>query len=288
MSQHLADLITAEALGNELRLWLKSSSYTRRLLLGAAGDPWESASKYLAYFSQAHGLLKPDVAVLEVGELFDSFLRKDPHLKGELGAKRKLSYPLRRLLEEPAARELLAETVEAVANQLRSRSPLVLAMPSPKSWLLEASRAAGREDFEPDPDTVEDAAMYLADLVRSVSATPVGGILLEEAESLLGPVELELYRPLLNLAKHYRWPLALRLGNREVVEGPAVSEVEVFIGCKNLPSSGGVRGIDVTAALWGDGALPDLETGAFYFLEVPEDALPERVLERLGGLRGNC
>ena len=107
MSQSLADLINADGVPVGLRMWLKSSAYTQRLLLGASGDPWVSASQYLAYFSQAQGLLKPDVAVIEVGELFDSWLSRNPELKPEMVGKRKLSYPLRKLLEQTQPRALL-------------------------------------------------------------------------------------------------------------------------------------------------------------------------------------
>ena len=68
MTGPFAERLPDAAGKGSIRVWLKSSAYTRRLLLGAAGDPWISGAHYLAYFSQAHGLLKPDVAVLEVGE----------------------------------------------------------------------------------------------------------------------------------------------------------------------------------------------------------------------------
>ena len=287
MSQHLSDLITPEAAGSELRLWLKSYSYTRRLLLGESGDPWESASRYLVYFSQAQGLLKPDVAVIEVGELFEAFLTRNPTLRGELSAKRSFSYPLRRLLEEAHPRELLAEIVEAVLNQLRCRSPLILSMPSPQSWLLRANRAAGREQEAPEADSIEDAAMYLADLARSVSGYAVGGVLLEESPSPAGsaPVDPELYRPLVNVAKHYRWPLALRVGSAGALGCPALSEFDVLLGEGALPAAGSARGIDVSRELWGGKGVPELRPCSFYFAEIPEDAQPELVLERLGALR---
>ena len=154
MSQNLADLVPAEGALAGLRLWLKSSAYTRRLLLGEAGDPWEGASNYLAYFSQAQGLLKPDVAVIEVGELFESWLRRNPGLAADMASKRKLSSPLRRLLEQAPQRALLAEVVAAVLANLGSQLPLVLAMPSPRQWLLQASRAAGRDEVETEPDSM--------------------------------------------------------------------------------------------------------------------------------------
>lgn len=284
MSQNLADLIAAEGSRVNIRMWLKSFSYTKRLLVGESGDPWESASRYLAYFSQAQGLLKPDVAVLEVGELFDAWLQRNPAVKAELGGKRKLSYPLRKLLEQPQPRELLAEIIEAVTAQLRGQVPLVLSMPSPGYWLSQASRAAGREDGEPDGDSIEDSAMYVADLARSVSGAAVGGLLLEESSPQ--PVDLELYRPLLNVTRHYRWPLALRMGAGGLLDSPALAEIDVFIGTGCFPAAGSAHGVDVSGRVWGGEAVPELESKQFYFVDVPRDAVPEQVLERLGKLRG--
>lgn len=287
MSQNLADLAPADGALAGLRLWLKSSAYTRRLLLGETGDPWQGASDYLAYFSQAQGLLKPDVAVIEVGELFASWLRRHPGLAAGMAAKRKLSFPLRHLLEQAPARALLAEVVAAVLANLGGQLPLVLAMPSPRQWLLQASRAAGRDTPAPDPDGIEDAAMYMADLMRSVSDQAVGGILFEEAQD--GPdcaaVDLELYRPMINVARHYRWPLALRVGPGGVADCAAVAEFDVFIGAAGVPAAARVHGLDASARLRAGQAPPDLAPRQFYYIEIASDATPERVLEGLAALR---
>lgn len=287
MSQNLADLMPAAGGLAGLRLWLKSSAYARPLLLGAAGDPWLSASGYLAYFSQVQGLLKPDVAVLEVGELFESWLRRAPGLAAAMGSKRKMSFPLRHLLEQAPPRALLAEIIEAVLARLGGQLPLVLALPSPRQWLREASRAAGRAGAEPDPDSIEDAAMYMADLVRSVSGQAVGGLLIEEAQQGPddGPGDLELYRPLINVAKHYRWPLALRTGPGGVRAGGAVAEFDVIIGAADAGAR--AHGVDASAALHAGQPLPELGPRQFYYIEIAAGANPERVLESLGALRAN-
>lgn len=286
MSESLAELLPAAGGPVNLQLWLKSSAYTRQLLLGEAGDPWESASKYLAYFSQAHGLLKPDVAVLEVDELFDSWLQRNPGLKPELNVRRKASYPLRKLLEQSPARALLAEVINAVASHLGGRVPLVLTMPSPRYWLELAGRAAGRENTELDDGNIEDSAMYVADLLRSVSNLPVGGVLLEEAQSgpAVGSINAELYRPLINVVKHYRWPLALRMGIDPLRECPALADFDVFVGRQNFPAAGCAQGVDLTDQAWSEG-WPKLTPSQFYFIEIAQDALPEAVLDHLANLK---
>lgn len=288
MSRSLADLMPAADTPIGLRLWLKSSAYSRRLLLGESGDPWESASQYLAYFSQAHGLLKPDVAVLEVGELFDSWLERHPALRPELAAKRKLSFPLRKWLEQAPPREILAEVITALLAHLRGQAPLVLAMPSPRRWLGHAHRAAGRGEAAAEPGDIEDAAMYVADLVRTVSIHEIGGLLLEEEAPRPGEgtTDLELYRPLINVARHYRWPLAVRLAGNEVAPGPALSDIEVFIGEATGAGLGLAQGLDVSRPLWNGDPVPPLAAGQFYFVDIPREQRPEHVLECLGRLRG--
>jgi len=287
MSTNLVDLISAADARVTIRLWLKSFSYTKRLLVGESGNPWESASRYLTYFSQAQGLLRPDVAVIEVGELFRAWLKQNPTVREEMGGKRKLSYPLRKMLEQPQPRELLAEIIEAVVAQLRGQVPLVLSMPSPGYWLHRANLAAGRDDVELDGDSIEDSAMYVADLARSVSGAAVGGLLLEESfpEVTLGASDLELYRPLINVARHYRWPLALRMGAAGVVDNPALRDIDVFIGAGELPSAGSAHGVDVSKLVWSGEQVPELTSKQFYFVDIPEDALPEHVLESLAWLK---
>ncbi|SEJ38854.1 hypothetical protein SAMN04244572_03772 [Azotobacter beijerinckii] len=286
MSQHLADDLPGGTGGGRLRVWLKASAYTRRLLLGSGGDPWVSAPQYLAYFSQAQGLLRPDVAVVEVGEMFDSWLSRHPEVAAELGSKRRLSFPLRKLLEQDEPRQILAEVVEAVIANLRGQTPLVLAMPSPKHWLRHANALAGRVGVELDPDGIEDAAMYMADLMRSVSAYPVGGVLLEEhpTDSDMEATDVERYRPLINVAKHYRWSLALR-PRGAAPASPALAEFDAVISPIIRVPKPASSGVDVGAVLWHGGSLPVLDQGQFYFVEIPAEQQPELVLESLAWLR---
>jgi hypothetical protein len=286
MSQHLADVLPGRG-DNGLKLWLKSSAYTRRLLLGESGDPWMSGAQYLAYFSQAQGLLRPDVAVVEVGELFDSWLVRHPEVRAEMGSKKRLSFPLRKLLEQDEPRLLLAEVVEAVVANLRGQTPLVLAMPSPKHWLLHANELAGRTGIELDPDGIEDAAMYMADLIRSVSAHPVGGVLLEEHpdNARMGDTDLERYRPLINVTRHYRWSIALRLQDDTACASPALADFDAVISPALRVPVPASTGLDISLPLWRGGAMPALDRGQFYFADIPADAKPEAVLESLAALR---
>ncbi|MDQ0507475.1 hypothetical protein [Xanthobacter agilis] len=280
MSPRLLDDLPRPSGAPGLRVWLKTSGYARRLLLGEAGDPWESAASYLAFFNQAQGLLRPDVGVVEVGELYRSWLARHPALKAEMGSKKRAAFPLKRMLEEEGPRQLLAEVVEAVAASLRGQTPLVLALPSPRRWLAEAAALAGRDGIDIDADLIEDATMYMADLVRAVSGHPVGGLLLEEGSDGVA-ADVGAYRTLVNIGRHYRWGVALR----GAPDGTA-RDFDTIISAAPAGVGDLARGLDVSDALWSGLPLAALGAGQFYFAEIPESAQPEAVLQHLARLRG--
>lgn len=273
MSQYLAEDLPAATGTKALRIWLKSSGYARRLLLGEGGDPWgEGAAKYLSYFSQARGLLRGDVAEVDLGDLFRSWLAHHPALVAEMGSKKRATYPLRRMLEEDGPRRLLDEVAEAVAAHLQGQVPMVLVMPAPGAWLAEAQQMAGRPP-EVDDDAVEDAAMYVADFLRCVAGRPVGGLLLEEGPE---PGPAARYTPVLNAAKHYRWAV---VGRNVAPDGAQV--FDAVIG-----ADAGVTGRDVSTELFATGDLPERGADQFYFAEIPVGHAPEAVLDALARLRG--
>ena len=274
MSASLAEMLPGGPGANRLRVWLESSGYARRLLLGPEGDPWgEGAAKYLSFFSQARGLLKADVAVVPVGDLYRSWIARHPGLVVDMAAKKRATFPLRRMLEEEGPRRLLDEVAEAVAANLQGQVPMVLAMPSPAAWLDEAQRMVGREAEERDDDAVEDAAMYIADFVRCVAARPVGGLLIEEAEGAPGPADR--YAPVFNAARHYRWAVVGR-GVRPGQE----PQFDAVIGCDE-----GAHGRDVSLPLFSGGELPQGGATQFRYARIPTGHPPEAVLDALARMR---
>lgn len=286
MSQSLIEILPGKG-GSGLRVWLKSSAYTTRLLLGEGRDPWVGPAQFLSYFNQAQGLLRPDVAVVEVGDLFDSWVVRHPELRDEMGSKRRLSFPLRKLLESEGPRLVLAEVVDAVIGSLRGQTPLVLAMPSPKHWLIQANQHVGRNDVELDQDSIEDAAMYVADLVRAVSTSPVGGILLEEHpnNAQMGDFDLEYFRPLINVARHYRWAIAVRPNCDRVISSPILADFDAVLSKTTYASEPVSTGVDVSDLLWSGQKPPSIGKDQFYFVEIPETQKPEFVLDSLASLR---
>lgn len=288
MSTLLAERLPRPAGNGAVRVWLKSSAYTRRLLLGSAqADPWASPAQYLAYFSQAHGLLKPDVAVIEVGELFDAWLTRHGGLESRLGNRRRPATALRRLLEIDEPKAMLTEVVEAVLAHLRGQVPLVLALPSPRHWLRHANRLAGQEDSAPDADTVEDAAMYLADLLRCVSTLAVGGLLLEEQpdDRALSADDVARYRSVINVVRHYRWAVALRLPAGVALPTAALADFDAVIGSGGSCHGALPFGRDISTEFAAGSPPAALGVGEFYFAQLDSTQQPEAVLDMLAQLR---
>jgi len=272
-----------------IRVWLKSSAYTRRLLLGEAGDPWVSGAHYLAYFSQAHGLLKPDVAVLEVGELYDAWnTANSGALVASLGNRRKPVTALRKLLEAESPRKLLAEVVEAVLANLRGQTPLVLSLPSPRRWVNHANSLTGSTDIEVTADDAEDASMYLTDLIRSVSAFPISGLLLEEGrgDKDFSAEDLTRYTSIVNVVRHYRWSLALRLPNDAQPAAETLADFDAVISPAIEAAGTAALGRDISAAFASGAAVSPLQGRQFYFAEIDPGSRPESVLETVARLRG--
>ncbi len=289
MTGPFAECLPDAAGKGSIRVWLKSSAYTRRLLLGAAGDPWISGAHYLAYFSQAHGLLKPDVAVLEVGELYDAWHAAHPgELAASLGNRRKPVTALRKLLEAEAPRKVLAEVVEAVLANLRGQTPLVLSVPSPRRWSNHANQMTGSNDIALTSDDAEDASMYLADLIRSVSAFPVSGVLLEEGRDAANFNVEDLTRctSIVNVVRHYRWSLAVRLPNDAVPAPEAVADFDAVISPAIESAGAAALGRDITASFASGSAIAPLSGRQFYFAEINPGLRPESVLEAVAKLRG--
>ncbi|OIQ93506.1 hypothetical protein GALL_245710 [mine drainage metagenome] len=285
MSVSLVDKLPDSSGKAGIRVWLKLSGYARRLLLGEAGDPWLNAPGYLAYFSQAHGLLRPDVAVLDVNDLLHSWASRHPELIAEMASKKRVNFPLRKLLETEGPRKLLAEVLEAVAGCARGQASAVLAVPSPRSWLRLTNKMVGRDDASIEDDDIEDAAMYMADFLRSVSSSPVGGILLEDGLEPAKAGDVERSRPITNVARHYRWGVVWHAkGDAEAISAIAWA-VDGIISSSALAGVEKAVGLDVGEDLWSGGAIPQLAPGQFYFAEIPVAQKPETVLENIVRLR---
>lgn len=273
--------------GDNRKLWINFNDYAKKLLTKGE-NPWTTPANYMSFYGQAHGLVKADVAVLDVWDLYQHWIQEDKDALESMVTKRRVTVPLKKMLAAFAPRELLAEVITAVSNNYNGSVPIVLVIPSPRALLVKAYQAANDGDIDIDEQSVDTAAMYLADYLRYFSDTDLSGVLLKEDESLmpLNSEELSWYQPVFNVTKHYRWAVGIHLP----------TEIEKFVipegvNFSIVPAQSGLAdvslGVDIGAQLWDQRSEPlDVKSRGFYYLTIPEASKPEEVLEILSTLKG--
>jgi hypothetical protein len=240
--------------------------YAQAVILRGQRVPWDDPVAYSGFFGQAQGLLKPDVTLLDLGALYDFLLASDGGLKEAMSARSRTGYALKTLLADGVTTEKALEFANVLSQT--SRPPLVLQIPSPMLWLTRTHQlVAGRvEDL--DVDNAENAAMYVADWLRHLSALPVSLLLLDARPgdgARLPSVELTAYTPVSNVTNHYRWALGQR------------SDRGVTVAQASL------TGVVVPPSYWLS-AEADPPVGDFLIADIPADAVPETVLAQLARL----
>jgi hypothetical protein len=266
-------------------LWLDHTAFTKRVLLPDGGIPYDTPASFMSYYIQANGLVKPDVAILDVQDIYRDWLRLNPVARTEMAGKKRLVFALKKMLEAPAPKTLLAEIILAVLSHLNGRLPVVLVLPSPRHWLAWANVEANGVEPELTEDSIGDASVYLADFIRYFSELELTGLLLTEqaGHQPASEAEVELYRPLLNVAAHYRWSVGLQL--------PEPSSLGFCAGISFIIAPGfqqaapDLAGVDVGGVIWQGQAPPLIQKNQFYFTNIPEHEPPEHVLTVLSALR---
>lgn len=281
MRESLQHYLGCRAGEGRARIWLDHTHYSTRLLVAPGASPWDSPAVFMAYLNQSQALLKSDVVTIDVGDLYRGCLDQDPAVRLSMVGKRRPAGALKALLDAFAPRELLAEVLVAATARFGGAMPVVLRLPSPRAFVAFARRMAEGDDLAFDADTVESAAVYMADYLRYFASLQPDGLLLAEhpADLPASAAEIELYGPVLNLAEHYRWGLGLHLGDG--AEDPSAGVKGVGFAIAGAAS--GAMGIDVSADLR---APSETAPGRFLFATLPGDAEPEQVLTSLARLRG--
>lgn len=275
---------------NSSRFWIDFNAYAKKLLLGEDENPWTNPAAYMSFYGQAHGLVKADVVILDVWDLFQHWMQEDKTIIPSMAGKKRVTVALKTMLAAYQPRELLAEVITAMSNNYGDNIPIVLVMPSPRSLLAKAHEAANGVDVEPDEINIDTASMYVADYLRYFSATNLSGVLLVEDSELMpaNGAELSWYQPVYNVAKHYRWSVGVQLPfTDKAFDIPAA--IDFSISPTQSKSVSEVRGVDITQSLWADKGSGDLSAPekGFYYLSIPEGFKPESVLETLSNLRGD-
>lgn len=280
----MAKLLDAIAAAQGALVWIEDTQYSERLLAGGK-SPWGDAAQYLAYRRKAAGLLKPGVNVVPLGSFASAWVSARPDLKEAMGARKRAVVPVRTLLADEAFRAHLIDTLQGLRSAFAS-APLVLALPSPRAWVRDAYQLAFGDDvaIEVAGDEADSCAVYVAEFLRCFGDIGVDGLLLEEkiGAEPASAEEIEWYQPVINVAAHYRWDIGLRFVSGDGFSGE-VRGIDFVIapGMK----AGAINGVAVPDSFWGGEDAPEATNGGFRYLSIPQDAVPEKVLERLATLQ---
>jgi hypothetical protein len=275
-------------------VWFDAAAYGRARLLDGGDLPWRAPAELTSFFGKIQAMFDSDVILADVADVFAQRAAADEALRAAMGARSRPGYALRTLLADERARAIAAEAVGALAAT-KGTVPLVLTVPAPGRWLAAAAEQAHPGSAPPDSGQAETAAMYSADFLRTFGDTGVDGLLIDEgrvpAREL---VHSEAYRPVLNLAEHYEWPVLVRTEAAAAWPHGPVPGVLAWIG-SGPPSRPTPPGPPAAASeppgRWGVVAGPEFWADAdppadaeLVLAEVPAQAEPEAVMKRVRAL----
>lgn len=268
--------------GRNQPIWFDAAAYGRARLLGGGEVPWASPAELSSFFAKIGGIFHSDAILLDLADLFAQRAAPDPQLRAGMAARSRPGYALRTLLGDEQARGTAAEAVRVLAAT-SGNVPLVLAVPAPGRWLVAAARQAGADPSPPDAAQAETAAIYTADFLRTFAGAGVDGLLLDEGLVPAGElIDPEAYRPVLNVADHYQWPVFILAGAAPAWPHGPVPGVAVWLGAAPPGEPSRRWGVLAGADFW-DGADPPADA-APVLAPVPEQADPEVVMKRVRAL----
>jgi hypothetical protein len=236
-------------------VWFDSLAYCRAKLLDGGSVPWESPGELSAFFAKSQGMFHSDALLIDLDDLYSQRVAGDDALSAAMTARTRPGFALRTLLADERTRGI-AEGAMTALGAAHTGTPVLISIPSPARWLTIASQQAGVAVTEPpDPAPVENAAIYMADLLRIFAGARVDGLVLNE-----GPVteedlaDTDSYRPVLNVAAHYEWPVWIRTDEAGCWPRGEIEGVLGWLGSRPPAGNGSRWGIVLPPG-------PGLETG---------------------------
>ena len=262
--------------------WFDAAAYGRARLLGGGDVPWASPAELSSFFAKIGGMFRSDAVLVDLADLFAQRTAADQQLRAAMAKRSRPGYGLRTLLGDEQARSTAVEAVRVLAAT-SGPVPLVLTVPAPGRWLVAAAQQAGSDPGPPDAAQAETAAIYSADFLRLFADTGVDGLLLDEGRVPAGElIHTEAYRPVLNVADYYEWPVLIQTDAATAWPHGPVSGVALWLGSAAPSQPAGRWGVVADADFW-EGAHPSAEAD-LVLAAVPAEADPEAVMKRVRAL----
>jgi hypothetical protein len=262
--------------------WFDAAAYGRARLLGGGDVPWASPAELSSFFAKIGGMFRSDAVLVDLADLFAQRTAADEQLRAAMAARSRPGYALRTLLGDEQARSTAVEAVRVLAAT-SGPVPLVLTVPTPGRWLVAAAQQAGSDPGPPDAAQAETAAIYSADFLRMFAGAGVDGLLLDEGRLPAGElIHPEAYRPVLNVADYYEWPVLIQTDAAAAWPHGPVPGIACWLGSAGPDEPSGRWGIVAGSDFWA-GVGPPAEAD-LVLAPVPAEADPEAVMTQVRAL----
>ncbi|HSO92821.1 MAG TPA: hypothetical protein VLR70_16935, partial [Arthrobacter sp.] len=140
----LANVVASPPSGRPKALVLDHHEYAASVILRGRPVPWDNATAYAAFFAQAQGLLRPDVALLDLNRLYGHLTTGNSGLETAMAARPRTGFALKTLLADDDLNRAVLDFVTVFTKT--ARQPVVLRIPSPMMWLRGTHHFSGADD----------------------------------------------------------------------------------------------------------------------------------------------
>ncbi|WNC74187.1 hypothetical protein RGQ13_09395 [Thalassotalea psychrophila] len=278
MANALLDAIEQGIKVNKPLVWLEAEEYGAQVVRNGKPFPWTNPTEFVNSYGQLQSLLKPGVAPVNLGNFLTNWLDATPAVLSEMSGKKRVRFAIKKLLGMEAPRSVIRDIVSALCESVSQ--PLVLVLPENGeliNWANQKANNAEKSDIS-DID-VDSVSVYIADFLRAFSGLNISGVVIQLPEgSAVNAELLELYSPIINVAKHYHWAFGVQVASPSEISN--TDDVIDMVLSDHNDANGEVLNSD----FWTNGSFTQPDNG-FYFAHVDAALQPEIVLERLATLR---
>ncbi|WP_374723177.1 hypothetical protein [Peribacillus tepidiphilus] len=276
-------------------VWLDYFDYAIRLFSNGKHDYVKKPDSFISIVSQGQALLKSDIVNVNIECFYIEYINENKELV-QKWAEKKLGFAVKKLLASTEPKEIITEVLKGLSFLYEHSKPLVLIIPSPKSWVkMVLNSLENGINHKVEQDQIEAVAMYQAEWLRGFSKAGLSGIVIKEEVNLEYEIDhhLEFYQPILNISDHYQWSTGIYVSefSGELLKFHEKFDFTLFsrnsksdfipLWEKEEPIFGGLN-----REFWqGEEEAAAVPSNALYFGKIPPDTEPETVLVQLKKIR---
>jgi hypothetical protein len=282
MANALLDAIQAGVTAKKPLVWLDAEAYGAEVVRNGKAFPWTNPTEFVSSYGQLQSLLKPGVAPVNLGRFLHAWLDANANAINEMSGKKRVRYAIKRLLGMDGPRAVIREIVKALCDSVSQ--PIVLVLPTNGELINWANQKAnGAEAQVLTEIDIDSVSVYLADFLRTFSGLDIAGILVQLPDGTnINPELLDLYSPIINVAKHYHWAMGMEVSNASVTDTDEV--LQYVIASNSQTGTEVITGIIQNKTFWED-EVANCQSPGFVYAYVPAQLKPEQVLACLATLK---